>query len=102
MKSLTDTIAPRVAAPEPGAGPLRRAADVALPVLKLGARRLAGAKSPFQMTLSLTNRCKVCSSWGAVWASRYPLRSTTCVGGLSRMATVNWLMLLLLKKKSSF
>ena len=57
MKSLTDTIAPRVAAPEPGAGALRRAADVALPVLKLGARRLAGAKSPFQMTLSLTNRC---------------------------------------------
>lgn len=28
-----------------------------LPVLKLGARRLRGDKSPFQMTLSLTNRC---------------------------------------------
>jgi MoaA/NifB/PqqE/SkfB family radical SAM enzyme len=29
----------------------------ALPVLALGARRLLGRKSPFQMTLSLTNRC---------------------------------------------
>jgi MoaA/NifB/PqqE/SkfB family radical SAM enzyme len=28
-----------------------------LPVLKLGARRLLGRRSPFQMTLSLTNRC---------------------------------------------
>lgn len=28
-----------------------------LPVLQLGARRLLRAKSPFQMTLSLTNRC---------------------------------------------
>lgn len=28
-----------------------------LPVLKLGARRVLGQKSPFQMTLSLTNRC---------------------------------------------
>src|SRR5438105_2773269 len=28
-----------------------------LPVLKLGARRILGRKSPFQMTLSLTNRC---------------------------------------------
>lgn len=29
----------------------------ALPVLQLGARRLLGRKSPFQVTLSLTNRC---------------------------------------------
>lgn len=29
----------------------------ALPVAQLGARRLIGHKSPFQMTLSLTNRC---------------------------------------------
>ncbi len=29
----------------------------ALPVVKLGARRIAKQKSPFQMTLSLTNRC---------------------------------------------
>lgn len=29
----------------------------ALPVAQLGARRAAGRKSPFQMTLSLTNRC---------------------------------------------
>ncbi len=28
-----------------------------LPILKLAGRRLAGTKSPFQMTLSLTNRC---------------------------------------------
>jgi MoaA/NifB/PqqE/SkfB family radical SAM enzyme len=28
-----------------------------LPVVQLGARRLLGRKSPFQMTLSLTNRC---------------------------------------------
>jgi MoaA/NifB/PqqE/SkfB family radical SAM enzyme len=29
----------------------------ALPVARLGARRITGQKSPFQMTLSLTNRC---------------------------------------------
>jgi len=57
MKSGIDTIAQRVGAPEPGTGALRRAADVAGPLLKLGARRMVGAKSPFQMTLSLTNRC---------------------------------------------
>src|SRR5690242_21964227 len=34
-------------------GILRRS----LPVVKLAARRAVGAKSPFQMTLSLTNRC---------------------------------------------
>jgi len=37
-----------------------RLADLArrsLPVAQLGARRLRGKKSPFQMTLSLTNRC---------------------------------------------
>src|SRR5579872_2398332 len=28
-----------------------------LPIVQLGARRLAGRPSPFQMTLSLTNRC---------------------------------------------
>jgi MoaA/NifB/PqqE/SkfB family radical SAM enzyme len=36
---------------------LRSAARRALPVLQLGLRRLARRKSPFQMTLSLTNRC---------------------------------------------
>ena len=36
---------------------LRRAARRALPVLQLGARRALGRKSPFQVTLSLTNRC---------------------------------------------
>jgi len=36
---------------------LRKAARQALPVLQLGARRVLGRKSPFQITLSLTNRC---------------------------------------------
>ncbi|MCB9507938.1 MAG: radical SAM protein [Myxococcales bacterium] len=35
----------------------RRLAQQGLPIAKLGTRRLAGRKSPFQMTLSLTNRC---------------------------------------------
>src|SRR5215472_16178265 len=35
-------------------GSLRQALP---PVLKLGWRRIIGRKSPFQMTLSLTNRC---------------------------------------------
>src|SRR5262245_60674519 len=34
-----------------------RLARQGLPVLQLGARRVLGHKSPFQMTLSLTNRC---------------------------------------------
>src|SRR5215469_15063431 len=34
-----------------------RLARQALPVLGLGARRVLGRRSPFQMTLSLTNRC---------------------------------------------
>lgn len=36
---------------------LRKAARFALPVVQLGARRMLHRKSPFQMTLSLTNRC---------------------------------------------
>lgn len=42
------------------AGKLERVATIArrvLPVMQLGVRRLARRKSPFQMTLSLTNRC---------------------------------------------
>jgi MoaA/NifB/PqqE/SkfB family radical SAM enzyme len=39
------------------AGALRKAADLALPLVKLGVRRVLHRKSPFQMTLSLTNRC---------------------------------------------
>lgn len=42
---------------EPPAGPLRKAVRFAAPVVKLGMRRLLSRKSPFQMTLSLTNRC---------------------------------------------
>jgi MoaA/NifB/PqqE/SkfB family radical SAM enzyme len=41
-------------------GPLQRvrvAARRSLPIAQLGLRRIAGRKSPFQMTLSLTNRC---------------------------------------------
>ncbi len=34
-----------------------RLARQSVPVLQLGTRRLLGRKSPFQMTLSLTNRC---------------------------------------------
>ncbi len=42
----------------PGSGgALRRAATVAVPLLKLGVRRALHRKSPFQMSLSLTNRC---------------------------------------------
>ena len=40
-----------------GDSALRRAARRALPVLQLGARRTLRRKSPFQVTLSLTNRC---------------------------------------------
>ncbi len=41
----------------PATPPRRAALAQALPALKLGARRLMGRKSPFQMTLSLSNRC---------------------------------------------
>ncbi|MEO8603910.1 MAG: radical SAM protein [bacterium] len=41
----------------PQAGALRRAAQLGGPVVKLGVRRLLRRKSPFQMTLSLSNRC---------------------------------------------
>ena len=37
--------------------PVARAAQQLRPVVQLGVRRLLGRKSPFQMTLSLTNRC---------------------------------------------
>src|SRR5262245_48748671 len=36
---------------------LAQAAKRALPIAQLGARRLLGKKSPFQVTFSLTNRC---------------------------------------------
>ena len=39
------------------AGALRRGAAFAVPLLKLGVRRALHRKSPFQMSLSLTNRC---------------------------------------------
>ncbi|MGH7790388.1 MAG: radical SAM protein [Candidatus Binatia bacterium] len=37
--------------------PLARAAQQVGPIARLGARRVLGRKSPFQMTLSLTNHC---------------------------------------------
>jgi MoaA/NifB/PqqE/SkfB family radical SAM enzyme len=43
--------------PVAAAGPLRRAAQQAKPIVTLGVRRFLQRKSPFQMTLSLTNRC---------------------------------------------
>jgi MoaA/NifB/PqqE/SkfB family radical SAM enzyme len=57
MKSDMDTTTERIGPSAPAAGLLRRATDAAGPLLKLGARRMVRAKSPFQMTLSLTNRC---------------------------------------------
>jgi MoaA/NifB/PqqE/SkfB family radical SAM enzyme len=47
----------RVSAAESPAGKLETLARRSLPIVQLGARRLLGHKSPFQMTLSLTNRC---------------------------------------------
>ncbi len=37
--------------------PVQRGVQQLRPVLKLGARRLLGRRSPFQMSFSLTNRC---------------------------------------------
>lgn len=56
MQKTGDLIA-QTSGGESAAGPLRKAARFALPVVQLGARRLLRRKSPFQMTLSLTNRC---------------------------------------------
>jgi hypothetical protein len=54
---MPDEVLPE--APEAGRAPGRRGGTVryALPILKFGVRRLMREKSPFQMTLSLTNRC---------------------------------------------
>ena len=57
MKAGADIVPGPPFASERPAGLLRRAARFALPVGKLGVRRMLHAKSPFQMTLSLTNRC---------------------------------------------
>jgi MoaA/NifB/PqqE/SkfB family radical SAM enzyme len=54
MKAETPT-APEAIPAAPGV--LRRGAAFAGPLLKLGARRLLQRKSPFAMSLSLTNRC---------------------------------------------
>jgi MoaA/NifB/PqqE/SkfB family radical SAM enzyme len=48
---------PLLAAPRKMARTLTRFGRQGLPILQLGARRALGRKSPFQMTLSLTNRC---------------------------------------------
>lgn len=54
MKADTATL-PEAVPASPGV--LRRGAAIAGPLLKLGARRVLRRKSPFQMSLSLTNRC---------------------------------------------
>jgi len=54
-----DPSAPPAQSGDPPApvGAARRLAQLGGPMLKLGARRLLRRKSPFQMTLSLSNRC---------------------------------------------
>lgn len=49
--------ATRIEAGEGNGSVLRRATGMIVPVAKLGVRRAVFRKSPFQMTLSLTNRC---------------------------------------------
>jgi MoaA/NifB/PqqE/SkfB family radical SAM enzyme len=57
-----------------------RLARSLLPVLQLGARRLTGRKSPFQMTFSLTNRCNFLCDY-----CRIPTHE------LDEMSTAEWL-----------
>jgi len=57
MTISDDTLPPAALRAELPMNPLRKAVRYATPVVKLGMRRLVGAKSPFQMTLSLTNHC---------------------------------------------
>lgn len=57
MKASDDTIPHPLLRADAPVNPLRKAVRYATPVVKLGVRRLAGRKSPFQMTLSLTNHC---------------------------------------------
>ena len=62
------------------AGPVSRAARHALPIVKLGMRRLLHEKSPFQMTLSLTNRCNFRCTYCEI-----PLQQ------IDEMSTAEWL-----------
>ena len=62
------------------AGPVHRAARYALPIVKLGMRRLLREKSPFQMTLSLTNRCNFRCTYCEI-----PLQQ------IDEMSTAEWL-----------
>jgi len=62
------------------AGPVSRAARHALPIVKLGMRRLLHVKSPFQMTLSLTNRCNFRCTYCEI-----PLQQ------IDEMSTAEWL-----------
>src|SRR5439155_17314994 len=62
------------------AGPVSRAARHALPIVKLGMRRLLREKSPFQMTLSLTNRCNFRCTYCEI-----PLQQS------DEMSTAEWL-----------
>src|SRR5947208_3480668 len=62
------------------AGPVSRAARYAIPIVKLGMRRLLQEKSPFQMTLSLTNRCNFRCTYCEI-----PLQQ------IDEMSTAEWL-----------
>jgi MoaA/NifB/PqqE/SkfB family radical SAM enzyme len=80
VKNLGDAPSAPALESHRAAGVLRRGARLALPAVKLGARRLLHVKSPFQMTLSLTNRCN--------------LRCTYCEIPLQErdeMSTAEWL-----------
>ena len=63
--------------------PVGRAAQQLRPVLQLGLRRLIGHKSPFQMTLSLTNRCNFLCKYCTI-----PLRL------LDEMSTQEWIQVI--------
>src|SRR5438874_3454577 len=66
--------------PSKSAGPVSRAARHALPIVQLGMRRLLQEKSPFQMTLSLTNRCNFRCTYCEI-----PLQQ------IDEMSTAEWL-----------
>ena len=54
---MPESAPPEASEARPAGGRRHGAVSQALPILKFGLRRLMREKSPFQMTLSLTNRC---------------------------------------------
>src|SRR5215472_11248031 len=66
-------------------GSLRQALP---PVLKLGWRRLTGRKSPFQMTLSLTNRCNFrCEYCHIPLQERDEMTTAEWIGAIDELAS---------------